>query len=142
MQSFQQNHHIIFHALVTLKLLVWFISRLVACSARIVVDTQTNKQAHRPITATLAAHARRGLMKGTSKVQTLGALYACAQLIDGLGHVTWSATYLPANRLASCMIVSGFRAALDLDTYHLCNLIRPRCAEHAKLMQASAHYAY
>ena len=30
------------------------------------------------------------------------------------------------------MIVSGFRAALDLDTYHLSNLIRPRCAERAK----------
>ena len=33
---------------------------------------------------------------------------------------------------ASCVIVSGFRAALDLDTYHLSNLIRPRCAERAK----------
>ena len=30
------------------------------------------------------------------------------------------------------MIVSGFRAALDLDTYPLSNLIRPRCAEWAK----------
>ena len=29
------------------------------------------------------------------------------------------------------MIVSGFTAALDLDTY-LRNLIRPRCAERAK----------
>ena len=27
------------------------------------------------------------------------------------------------------MIVSGFTAALDLDTYPLRNLIRPRCAE-------------
>ena len=33
---------------------------------------------------------------------------------------------------ASCVIVSGFRAALDLDTYPLRNLIRPRCAERAK----------
>ena len=33
---------------------------------------------------------------------------------------------------ASCVIVSGFRAALDLDTYPLSNLIRPRCAERAK----------
>ena len=31
------------------------------------------------------------------------------------------------------MIVSGFTAALDLDTYPLRNLIRPRCAERAKL---------
>ena len=33
---------------------------------------------------------------------------------------------------ASCVIVSRFRAALDLDTYPLSNLIRPRCAERAK----------
>ena len=43
-QSFQQNRHILFHALVALKLLISLISRLVACSARIVVDRQTNKQ--------------------------------------------------------------------------------------------------
>ena len=30
------------------------------------------------------------------------------------------------------MIVSGFRVALDLDTYPLSNLISPRCAERAK----------
>ena len=30
------------------------------------------------------------------------------------------------------MIMSGFRAALDLDTYPLSNLIRPPCAERAK----------
>ena len=47
-QSFQQNRHILFHALVALKLLVSLISRLVACSARIVVDKQTNGQTHRP----------------------------------------------------------------------------------------------
>ena len=61
-QSFQQNRHISFHALVALKLLVSLISRLVACSARIVVDRQTNRQTHRPTTVTPAAHARRGLM--------------------------------------------------------------------------------
>ena len=33
---------------------------------------------------------------------------------------------------ASGAIVSGFTAALDLDTYPLRNLIRPRCAERAK----------
>ena len=33
---------------------------------------------------------------------------------------------------ASCAIVSGFRTALDLDTYPLSNLIRPLCAERAK----------
>ena len=53
-------------ALVALKLLVSLISRLVACSARIVADKQTNKQTHkqthRTTTVTLAAHARRGLI--------------------------------------------------------------------------------
>ena len=32
---------------------------------------------------------------------------------------------------ASCVIVSGFRAALDLGTYPPSKLIRPRCAERA-----------
>ena len=61
MQSFQQNRHISFLALVALKLLVSLISRLVACSPRIVVDTHT--QTHRTTTVTLAAHAHRGLIR-------------------------------------------------------------------------------
>ena len=69
---FSKNRHILFHALVALKLLVSLISRLVACSARIVVDKQTNKQTnrqtHRPTTVTLAAHARRGLTRYVSLV--------------------------------------------------------------------------
>ena len=36
-----------------------------------------------------------------------------------------------SRRLASCVIVSRVRTALDLDTYPLSN-IRPRCAERAK----------
>ena len=36
-----------------------------------------------------------------------------------------------SHRLASCVIVSRFRTALDLDTYPLSN-IRPWCAERAK----------
>ena len=56
--AYWQNRHIIFLALVALKLLVSLISRLVACSARTVVDRQT----HRTTTVTLAAHARRGLI--------------------------------------------------------------------------------
>ena len=43
-QSFQQNCHIVFHALVALKLLVSLISRLVACNPRIVIDTHTDRQ--------------------------------------------------------------------------------------------------
>ena len=46
MQSFQQNRHISFLALVALKLLVSLISRLVACSPRIVVDTHTHTHTH------------------------------------------------------------------------------------------------
>ena len=61
-QSFQQNRHIIFLALVALKLLVSLISRLVAYSPRIVVHTHTHTQTHRTTTVTLAAHARRGLI--------------------------------------------------------------------------------
>ena len=40
----EQNRHIIFHALVALKLLVSLISFLVACSARILVNRQTDTQ--------------------------------------------------------------------------------------------------
>ena len=43
-QSFQQNRHISFLALVALTLLVSLISHLVACSARIVADKQTDTQ--------------------------------------------------------------------------------------------------
>ena len=35
------------------------------------------------------------------------------------------------------VIVSGFRAALDLDTDPLSNLIRPRCAEWANAVEIS-----
>ena len=56
-----------FPALVALNLLVSLISRLVACSARIVADKQTgkqtDKQTHRTTTVTLATHARRGLIR-------------------------------------------------------------------------------
>ena len=87
MESFQENSaeaaglelrrsskicHIIFQARVPLKPLVSLISRLVACSSRINIDTQidrqTDRQTDRPSTVTLAAHARRGL---TSSEQTL-----------------------------------------------------------------------
>ena len=61
---FQQNRHIVFLALVALKLLVHvsLISSLVACSEKIVVDRHTDRQTHRTTTVTLAAHARRGLI--------------------------------------------------------------------------------
>ena len=54
-----------FMPLLVLKMLVSLISRLVACSPRIVVDRQTDRQTdtqtHRTTTVTLAAHVRRGL---------------------------------------------------------------------------------
>ena len=43
-----------------------------------------------------------------------------------------------SHRLASCVIVSRFRTALDLDTYPLSNFIRPRCAERAKRVASRA----
>ena len=52
-QSFQHYRHIVFHALVALKLSVSLISRLVACSARIVVDRQTDRQTLEDVHRTL-----------------------------------------------------------------------------------------
>ena len=60
--GFSKIATLVFQALVALKLLVSLMSRLVARSARIVVDRQTDKQTHRTTTVTLAAHARRGLI--------------------------------------------------------------------------------
>ena len=53
-----------------------------------------------------------------------------ANLWDGPRNV--ARLVATSHRLASCVIVSGFRAALDLNTYPLKNLIRQRCAERAK----------
>ena len=60
-----------------------------------------------------------------------GTIIICATLIAGMGQATPSATGLPLmlSSQASYEIVSGFRVALDLDTYPLSNLIRPPCAE-------------
>ena len=55
-----------------LNLLVSLIGRLVARSGRKRGNRQTDRQNDKTTTVTLAAHAHRGLMKGT-KVQTLGA---------------------------------------------------------------------
>ena len=54
-----------------------------------------------------------------------------------MGHATYTRSprrrlVATSHRLASCVIVSRFRTALDLDTYPLSNFIRPRCAEQAK----------
>ena len=67
--------------------------------------------------------------------------YACAPLIDGMGQATPSVTGLPLmlSSQASYVIVSGFRAVLDLDldTYPFSNLIRPRCAERLNPVEVS-----
>ena len=66
--------HFNFLAHVPLKLLVSLISRLVACSARIVADRHT----HRPTTVTLAAHARRGLIRETFQIENaVGTFVFC-----------------------------------------------------------------
>ena len=59
-QSFRQNRHTIFHAPVALKLLVSLISCLVACSARIVVDRQTDRHTERLLQPLRAAHHAEG----------------------------------------------------------------------------------
>ena len=65
---------------------------------------------------------------------TRPGVIVCRGAIDGMGQATPSATYFSCmlSSQATCVIVSGLRAALDLDTYPLSNLIRPRCAERAK----------
>ena len=80
-QSFQQNRHIVFLALVALKLLVSLISRLVACSARIVVDRQTDRQTHRTTTVTLAAHAGGGLI--TRVLFIIHCFIVCSSTVVG-----------------------------------------------------------
>ena len=51
-----------------------------------------------------------------------------------MGQATLSVTGLPLmlSSQASYVIVSGFRAALDLDTHPLSNIIRPWCTERDK----------
>ena len=120
-QSFQQNRHIIFLALVALMLLVSLISRLVACSARIVVDrhtdTQTHRQTHRTTTVTLAAHARRGLImaQATSHAPSLASqpyffAYAHARAKVGGGRegkLVWLAR-LPRTTRQQLRVRRGF----------------------------------
>ena len=57
--------------------------------------------------------------------------YYTANLWDGPSNAIHDLPLMLSSQ-ASCVIVSGFRAALDLDTYPLSNLIRPLCAERAK----------
>ena len=63
-QSFQQNRHIHFHALVALKLLVYLISCPVARSPRIVVDKQTNRQTDMTNTQTKYCNPRCARVEG------------------------------------------------------------------------------
>ena len=71
-----------------LNRLVSVISRLVARSGRKrgnrQTDRQTDRQNDKTTTVTLAAHARRGFMKGT-KVQTLGG-----RAVAGAWLVAWA----------------------------------------------------
>ena len=82
-QSFQENRPFLSQARVVLKPLVSLIGRLVACSARISVDTQT--QIDRTTSVTLVAHARRGLISWWSTLSLCAdlaifvAITVCAQ---------------------------------------------------------------
>ena len=82
MQSFQQNRHIIFHALVALKMLVSLIRRLVACSPRIVVDRQTDRQTdtQNDYRNPHCACARRGFMKKKAGVILKRCMYVLVQM--------------------------------------------------------------
>ena len=92
-------------------------------------------------TVTLAAHARRGLMSkvGDRCIRAVAGAWCMAGCLGhNYGH-GWASQRGPHRRpsylsQASCMIVSGFTAALDLDTYPLIisNFIHPRCAIRAK----------
>ena len=90
-QSFQQNRHVVFPALVALNLLVSLISRFVACSPRIVVDTHTHTE--RLYTVTLAVHARRGLITKTPANMKI-CIYVYCHSLSVHHHVTFSLTLL------------------------------------------------
>ena len=64
----------------------------------------------------------------------LTPIYACDTCVRMRGTIIRIMRMRTANclMLSSHVIVSGFRAALDLDTYPLSNFIRPWCAERAK----------
>ena len=51
-------------------------------------------------------------------------------IITHVHRATWASAY--HSQATCCVIMSGFRAALDMDTYPLSNLIRPRCTEWGK----------
>ena len=63
-----------FHALVALKLLISLISRLVACSARIVVDKQTERQTDTQTNYCNPRCACAPRVNDSTEVQTLGAV--------------------------------------------------------------------
>ena len=82
-QLFQENRPFIYEAGVILKLLVSLMGRFVACSARISVDTHTDRQDDY---STLAAHARRGLTTFSSLTSTYSSspCQSDCDSVDGL----------------------------------------------------------
>ena len=68
------ERHFIFQVRVVLKTLVSLMGRLEPCSARIAADRQQTDTL-RPTTVTLAAHARRGLIKGVSSPSCIFTLF-------------------------------------------------------------------
>ena len=106
----------------SLQLLVSLISCVVACSARI----ETDRQTHRPSTVTLAAHARRGLMKCKPSAPCQGrAVYLhLDQPEDHPGHGPPLTRYILVDRasprvlelLISHFMVCSARISIDRHT--------------------------
>ena len=73
-----------------LNLLVSLFGRLVACSGRISGTRQTDGRNDRPSTITLAAHARRGLIKHQAHIKHMYPLWN-----------TWAVTVINSQNLIS-----------------------------------------
>ena len=118
MQSFQENHPFIFQARVVLKLLV---GRLVACSARISVDTHTDRQTDYCKPSMRMRAERRGF-------EVITIFYTYNMLLCQFCTVTWRVSntkYICSIYISSCTHNNAFR----FDT-HL----------FAKKLSATCHY--
>ena len=115
-QSFQENRLFIIQVL---KPLVPLIGRLVACSARICVDTQTDRQ-----TVTLATHARRGLTSTNTTIKVIAptiahkscAVSVWANLIHELRVSLYSRKQLCQHCIDLCCFPLGFSLLLCRQT--------------------------
>ena len=104
-------------------MLVSLISRLVACSPRIVVDKQTNRHTdghtHRTTTVTLAAHARRGLISILFTIMALKItnLYTCT-CRGGFTHIRCNLRSADSLLFQGCLLYT--KACITLFFYRCC----------------------